>query len=142
MPFQLADDQKILALAVAGLPEAQAPSVDVLLTQSAAVDLNGKTQYRPYYVAAKLIEQSPKYQQLKSAEGGVAFTGMIRAIISHYRTQQSLDRRYAWAVPLGFEITDEFLAILEGRPTGANNTTGKGLPIFSTTQLVRQVNHW
>ncbi|PHJ69145.1 hypothetical protein VF14_03140 [Nostoc linckia z18] len=81
--------------------DAMAVNVEIYLRESAAVDANEVTQYRPYWVAAKLLEQAPQHQQLASADG-VGFTGMVRPIESYLELQRGLDRKYGWAVPDGF----------------------------------------
>jgi hypothetical protein len=76
--------------------------VATLLTESAVIDSNGVTQYRPYYVVAKLLEQASVHQQLSSADG-VVFTGMAVPIKSYLDLQLGMDLKNGWAIPAGFE---------------------------------------
>jgi hypothetical protein len=98
--------------------EDQAVNVEIFLQESAATDAQGITQYRPYWVIARLFEQSLKDQRLSSADGA-AFTGLEKPITSFMDTQRGLDRKYGWEVPLGFEA----LAAGEELPLLNSNTS-------------------
>ncbi|MBD0266153.1 MAG: hypothetical protein ICV85_12765 [Tolypothrix sp. T3-bin4] len=82
--------------------EEQAVNVGIFLQESAASDAEQNTQYRPYWVIARLFEQSLKDQRISSADGA-AFTGLQRPIVSYMDTQRALDLKYGWVVPTGFE---------------------------------------
>ncbi|MHC5897580.1 hypothetical protein [Nostoc sp.] len=94
----------------------------IYLQESAAVDASSVTQYRPYWVVAKLLEQAPQHQQLTNADG-VGFTGMIRPIESYLDIQRGLDRKYGWAVPPGFTalMVGEDLPLLNAGTTSIPN---------------------
>jgi hypothetical protein len=62
--------------------------------------------YRPFFVAAKHLEQNPRHQQLVKADGA-EFTGMKTAIASLFAMQASLDQ--ALIVPLGFEVPIDYV---------------------------------
>lgn len=96
-------------VAIVGLLAQPDPAIEVhvesLIDESAAIDASGVTQYRPYYVVAKLLEQAPPHQQFGSADG-VSFTGMVRPIASFLDIQLGLDLKYGWTVPPGFAAID------------------------------------
>lgn len=71
------------------------------LGDSAATDPNGTLTYRPYFVAAKVLQQDRTTQALDSAEG-VKFTRMEPVIASLMAEQQSLDSSLQLEVPAGF----------------------------------------
>ena len=105
MPFS-DRSQTVALVALLAQPD---PAIEVhvenLITESAAIDAYLVTQYRPYYVVAKLLEQTPAHQQLGSADG-VSFTGMVRPIQSYLDIQLALDLKYGWIVPPGFAAID------------------------------------
>lgn len=111
-----------LVKTLTGFDEAIAPNVEIYLQESAALDANQVTQFRPYWVIAKLLEQSPQHQQLSNADG-VGFTGMVRPIESYLDIQRGLDRKYGWAVPAGFAalMVGEDLPILNANTTSIPN---------------------
>ncbi|AUB37414.1 hypothetical protein COO91_03359 [Nostoc flagelliforme CCNUN1] len=111
-----------LVKTLTGFDEAIAPNVEIYLQESAALDANQVTQFRPYWVIAKLLEQSSQHQQLSNADG-VGFTGMVRPIESYLDIQRGLDRKYGWAVPAGFAalMVGEDLPILNANTTSIPN---------------------
>lgn len=62
--------------------------------------------YRPFFVAAKHLEQNPMHQRVSKADDAV-FTGMKTAIASLFALQASLDKDLV--VPIGFEVPIEFV---------------------------------
>lgn len=88
-----------------------------VLTLSAGVDGDGATQYRPYYAAAKFLEQNRSAQTL-SAAGDVKFTGLAKPIESLLGLQASIDKALGLIIPEGFE------AILPGCQSCDNQKSG------------------
>jgi hypothetical protein len=115
-----------LVKTLTGFDDAIAANVEIYLQESAAVDINQVTQYRPYWVVAKLLEQAPQHQQLSNADG-VGFTGMVRPIESYLDIQRGLDRKYGWIVPAGFTalMVGEDLPILNASTVSIPN-----IPIY------------
>lgn len=74
-----------------------------LLTLSAGVMPTGETEYRPFYVAARLLEQLRSGQTLLSADG-VVFTGLIKPIASLFAQQGAIDQALSLIVPPGFDV--------------------------------------
>jgi hypothetical protein len=64
--------------------------LDALLEATAAPDANGITHYRPYAVAAMVLEQQLQSQQLHKADD-VEFTGFEKPIQSFKQLQDDLD---------------------------------------------------
>ncbi|MEM7771968.1 MAG: hypothetical protein AAF327_15840 [Cyanobacteria bacterium P01_A01_bin.37] len=78
---------------------------DTLLTEllnQAAGTVGGVTHYRPFYVAARFIEQNTGVQTLSEAKG-VKFTGQWRVIASLMSTQAAYDSANGLTVPTGYE---------------------------------------
>ncbi|MEL7314823.1 MAG: hypothetical protein AAFN08_07720 [Cyanobacteria bacterium J06559_3] len=73
-----------------------------LLTMSAGVDTETVTHYRPFYVAAKWLEQNQTAQTLTEADGA-KFTGLAKPIESLLALQASYDSANDLSVPTGFE---------------------------------------
>jgi hypothetical protein len=73
-----------------------------LLTASAGKNAANETIYRPYFCAAKWIEQNRAAQTLKEADG-VKFTGLTTVISSLFVLQDGFDKAFALTVPAGFE---------------------------------------
>ena len=73
-----------------------------LLTMSAGVDAETITHYRPFYVAAKWIEQNQDAQTLTEADGA-KFTGLAKPIESLLALQSAYDSANKLTVPKGFE---------------------------------------
>ncbi|MEM1240847.1 MAG: hypothetical protein AAGI45_13485 [Cyanobacteria bacterium P01_H01_bin.26] len=73
-----------------------------LLTMSSALDADGLTHYRPFYCAAKWIEQNRPAQTLTEASG-TKFTGLQKPIDSLLALQRSYDQANGLDVPDGFE---------------------------------------
>ncbi|MEH2070015.1 MAG: hypothetical protein V7K47_17950 [Nostoc sp.] len=111
-----------LVKVLANFDDVIAQNVEIYLRESAAVDANQVTQFRPYWVVGKLLEQASQHQQLSSADG-VAFTGMVRPIESYLDIQRGLDRKYGWTVPPGFEalVAGEDLPLLNSGTTSIPN---------------------
>lgn len=61
-----------------------------------------ETVYRPYYVAAKFLEQIRSQQSVRKADGA-EFTGLALPIASLLGLQASLDKALGLIVPAGFE---------------------------------------
>jgi hypothetical protein len=62
---------------------------------------SGATIYRPYYVAARLLQQNRTDQALESADGA-KFTGMTIPIESFMTEQRALDASLNLEIPPGF----------------------------------------
>lgn len=112
-----------LVKTLSNFDDAIAANVEIYLRESAAVNATNITQYRPYWVIAKLIEQAPEHQQFSGADG-VGFTGMSRPIQSYLDIQRGIDRKNAWVIPFGFEVLNagEDLPILNVGTTSVQNT--------------------
>lgn len=80
---------------------------DALLTELLAIsvgtDPEGVIHYRPFYAAAKFLEQSQSAQTLLSADG-VQFTGLAKPIASLLQLQASYDVAQKLTIPAGFAI--------------------------------------
>jgi hypothetical protein len=77
--------------------------LDNQLVISAGKNSSDVTIYRPYYVAAKFLEQLRSQQILSKAEDGVTFTGLAKPIESLLNLQAALDLSLGLTVPEGFE---------------------------------------
>lgn len=66
--------------------------IDVFLEDTAGVNPDGADVYRPYFVAARVLETSLKEQRLKRADS-VTFTNLDRVIDTYYRQQRMLDKK-------------------------------------------------
>lgn len=73
-----------------------------LLIISAGRDPQGTTQYRPFFVAGKWLEQNLAAQTI-SEDQGTKFTGLAVPIDSLLRIQASIDAALSLEVPEGFE---------------------------------------
>lgn len=78
--------------------------------------VGGVTHYRPYYCAAKLLEQKQSVQGLSEAEG-VKFTGLTLPIASLLALQQAYDLAFALEIPAGFEVPTASRATRSIAPT-------------------------
>jgi len=63
------------------------------------------TIYRPYYVAAKMLEQDGS--QALSKAGDVQFTGMATPIASLYALQDSIDKALGTIVPSAMQVMQQ-----------------------------------
>lgn len=73
-----------------------------LLDLSSALDKSSVRHYRPFYVAARWLEQSRTQQALSEADGA-KFTGLAKPIASLMELQAAYDASNELAVPKGFE---------------------------------------
>ncbi|MDX2215514.1 MAG: hypothetical protein SFY66_19780 [Oculatellaceae cyanobacterium bins.114] len=89
-----------------------------LLTLSAGKDAADVTQYRPFYVAAKLLEQLRSQQQISKADGA-EFTGLAKPIESLLGTQIAFDKALGLTIPEGFEAVLPKCVTCEGQSSGA-----------------------
>jgi hypothetical protein len=80
------------------------PHLENQLLISAGKNPSNTTIYRPYYVAAKFLEQLRSQQVLSQAEDGVKFTGLAKPIESLLALQAALDLSLGLTVPAGFEV--------------------------------------
>lgn len=103
-----------------------------ILTLSAGVDPAGVTQYRPYYCAAKWIEQSRGDQTLTESDG-TKFTGLTKIIASLFDLQAAIDKALGLIIPAGFEAISPECRTCEGE-----SAVGGMLPRFSTRSLTSQ----
>lgn len=94
---------------------------------SAGANADQETVYRPYYVAAKFLEQLRTQQTIRKADGA-EFTGLALPIASLMGLQSSIDQSLGLTVPPGFEA----IAItLDG-------SIGNGLWRYGTRSLTTQ----
>jgi hypothetical protein len=78
-----------------------------LLELSAGEAADGTTvHYRPYYVAAKFLEQNLARQQISAADGAT-FTLLKKPIESLLDLQSAYDRAQGLSVPAGFEAVPD-----------------------------------
>lgn len=87
----------------AGTAFANSDPIQDTLEHSAGL-LGVVVYYRPYYAAAKFIEQNKLEQALSKAEDGVTFTGYERVIQSLFDQQRALDLALGLEIPPGFEV--------------------------------------
>jgi len=73
-----------------------------LLELSAGLDTSGVKHYRPFYVAAKWLEQNRPDQSISEADGA-KFTGMATPIASLLALQLAYDTANGVTPPPGFE---------------------------------------
>lgn len=73
-----------------------------LLDISAGIDTIGTQHFRPFYVAAKFIEQNQTVHTLKEADA-VVFTGLPIPIASLLALQAAYDAANSLIIPPGFE---------------------------------------
>lgn len=94
------------------LPDGQDAALEDLLLLSAGTARGDPnlTVYRPYYCAAKMLDQSLREQRFKEADGA-KFTGQAVPIASLYDLQRSLD--YSLLVPDGFEVPGNSASIAQ-----------------------------
>ncbi|HEY9648632.1 MAG TPA: hypothetical protein V6C88_19785 [Chroococcidiopsis sp.] len=83
------------------------------LTASAGKLPSGATEYRPFYVAAKFLEQYRPQQTLVKGDGA-EFTGLKKPIESLLGEQAAIDQALGLTIPAGYE------AILPGCVTCSN----------------------
>jgi hypothetical protein len=76
---------------------------DMLNVSAGTHKVDGEQEFRPFYVAAKWLEQDLENQTL-SEGGGAKFTGVAVPIRSLFDIQAALDK--SLNVPPGFEIPD------------------------------------
>jgi hypothetical protein len=93
---------------------ADAPWLTELLTLSAALAPDGVLHLRPYYVAARFLEQKLSQQTISAADGAV-FTGLAKPIASLFALQHAYDQAQGLAVPPGFEAVQPEPARLRSR---------------------------
>jgi hypothetical protein len=63
--------------------------INAFLDDTAGVNPNGVDVYRPYFVAARILEISLKEQRLKRVES-VTFTNLDRVVDTYYRQQRNI----------------------------------------------------
>lgn len=86
--------------------------------------------YRPYYVAAKFLEQLRSQQAIAKADGA-EFTGLQKPIESLLGQQIALDKSLGLEVPAGFEailpgcVTCESTGGFVRRRTRSHSTTAR-----------------
>ena len=85
-----------------GATDADDEYLNELLTLSAGVDADQVTHYRPFYCAAKWMEQNRPAQTLSEASG-TKFTGLQKPIDSLLGLQRAYDQGQGLTVPDGFE---------------------------------------
>lgn len=82
-------------------PEAIADITELLILSAGKLKSDGTTtEYRPYWAAAKFLEQSRRDQLIKQQDQ-TQFTGLTTPIASLLEIQAALDKELI--VPLGFE---------------------------------------
>ena len=85
-----------------GATDADDAYLNELLGMSAGVDAQQVTHYRPFYCAARWIEQNRTAQTLSEASG-TKFTGLQKPIDSLLTLQRAYDQAQDLDVPKGFE---------------------------------------
>jgi hypothetical protein len=95
-PITLLASARMIVLDKAGLEPDRITDVDLTLDITAGS--NGAICYRPWYAAAKLLEQNLDIQALKKADGA-EFTGQETAIRSLYAMQLAIDQIDALDTP-------------------------------------------
>ena len=98
--------------------ESQDDTILEMLQDSKGMTEDHPMVYRPYYVAAKILEQDISKQQLAEA-GDVKFTGLVTTINSLMGLQASIDQALGLIIPPYFaaipkEALLEQLATTEG----------------------------
>lgn len=89
-----------------------------LLELSASKAADAATHYRPYYVAAKFLEQNLARQQISAADGAT-FTLLKKPIESLLDLQSAYDRAQGLSVPAGFEAVPDDCKVCSGYGSGA-----------------------
>ena len=102
MPYEVLADALIRAKERSGATAVDDPYLTELLVISAGKDPNNVTQYRPFFVAAKWLEQNLSAQALSEADG-VKFTGQATPIASLLALQASIDQALSLTIPPGME---------------------------------------
>ena len=103
MTYLVQPDALARAKERSGATDADDEYLNELLTLSAGVDADQVTHYRPFYCAAKWIEQNRPAQTLSEAAGGTKFTGLQKPIDSLLALQRAYDQAQDLDVPDGFE---------------------------------------
>ena len=102
MTYLVQPDALARAKERSGATDADDDYLNELLTLSAGVDADQATHYRPFYCAAKWIEQNRTEQTLSEASG-TKFTGLQKPIDSLLALQRAYDQAQGLTVPDGFE---------------------------------------
>lgn len=89
-----------------------------LLELSAGTDAQNITHYRPFYVAAKWLEQNRQDQTFTEADGA-KFTGQAKPIESLLGLQFAYDTANGLTIPPGFEA---------GSSSGSGSTSNRRIP--------------
>jgi hypothetical protein len=102
--------------------------LDGQLDLTAGKNAANQTIFRPYYVAAKFLEQIRSQQTIRSADGAV-FTGLALPIASLLGQQAAIDTALGLIVPPGFEAV----------VPGAESSSSSGLQRFGTRSSITQI---
>ena len=102
MTYLVQPDALARAKERSGATDADDDYLNELLTLSAGVDADQATHYRPFYCAAKWIEQNRTEQTLSEASG-TKFTGLQKPIDSLLALQRAYDQAQGLTIPDGFE---------------------------------------
>ncbi|MGG6295292.1 hypothetical protein ACQ4M4_12955 [Leptolyngbya sp. AN02str] len=86
---------------------------------SAGMNAEVQTVYRPYYVAAKFLEQLRSQQTVSKADGA-DFTGLAKPIESLLGLQASLDKAMGLTISDGFEAILPDCQVCENKLGGAS----------------------
>ncbi len=98
-----------------------------LLLLSAGIAPDETVHYRPFYVAARWLEQNRAQQALESADGA-KFTGYAKPIASLMQLQAAYDKANELTIPDGFEaLTSDLSEKMQFRPLrfGTGSSTPK-----------------
>ncbi|MGD1941854.1 MAG: hypothetical protein ACFB0G_11130 [Leptolyngbyaceae cyanobacterium] len=74
-----------------------------LLNMSAGVDADGVTHFRPFYCAARWLEQELAADNRFTRTGDVSWTGRIQPISSLMALQMDYDQANGLTIPTGFD---------------------------------------
>lgn len=96
--------------------------LETLLIVSAGKDANGEPVYRPYLVAALLLERVPYDDVLLKAENGVTFGDPAKTIAGWRAMQAALDAALGLTVPPGFPAVVTVSPATRWPYSGAVNT--------------------
>lgn len=102
-------------------------AIENLLEDSAGLTYDGVTDvYRPYFTAARFLEQDHQTQKLSKA-GDVVFTGLAAVIASLYNQQAGIDQKYQLIISSAFlapvTLPETTAAVKKGANIGTTSTS-------------------
>jgi hypothetical protein len=99
--------------------------IEDLLELSAGKDSSGVTHYRPWFVAARMVQQDPDIQSISEADK-VVFTGWLPTIRSWLEDQMGYDASLALTIPPGYSA-----AVALARACGCGEDGPEAVPVPS-----------